>query len=155
MTAALAGLPVLKELPERLEIRRVADVDQLEAFALTITQDREALRYYQSAAEIVLQAAAPQWFYLGYVDRKPVATAEVTIGGGVAGLYNITTLQNHRGQGIGSFMTWHALQEARMAGVPAAVLQASAAGAGVYRRLGFRSFGEIVEYKPTGGDFPP
>jgi ribosomal protein S18 acetylase RimI-like enzyme len=148
MAANLDNLSLAARLPDGLEIRRVANVEQLEAFALTITQDAEALRFYQLAAHVLFQPSAPQWFYLGYADDEPVATVEVTIGGDAAGLYNITTLERYRGRRIGTAMTLHALQEARTNGISLAVLQAAAAGVGVYRRLGFEAFGEIAEYKP-------
>jgi ribosomal protein S18 acetylase RimI-like enzyme len=149
MAASWTDLSLAARLPDGLEIQRVANVEQLEAFALTITHDAEALRFYQMAAHVLLQPSAPQWFYLGYVHDEPVATVEVTIGGGAAGLYNITTLERYRGRGIGTAITSYALQEARLNGISLAVLQAAAAGVGVYRRLGFEAFGEIVEYKPV------
>ena len=124
---------------------------ELAAFALTITEDAEALRYYQLAASVLLQPAAPQWLYLGCLEGQPVATAELTIAGGVAGLYNITTLPAYRGRGIGSAMTWQPLLDARAAGLGAAVLQAADAGVNVYRRIGFAPFGVITEYKPPAG----
>ena len=80
-----------------------------------------------------------------------MATAELTIAGGVAGLYNITTLPACRGRGIGSAMTWQPLLDARAAGLGAAVLQAADAGVNVYRRIGFAPFGVITEYKPPAG----
>ena len=149
MAASLLDLPDRVEPPKGLEIRRVADQAQLEQFALTIDEEPEALRYYRLAAQVLLQPEAPQWFYLACIDDRPVATLELTLAGGVAGLYNIATLEGYRGRGIASAMTWQAMQAARAAGVDAVVLQAAAAGVGVYRRLGFTAFGDIVEYKPA------
>ena len=63
-------------------------------------------------------------------------------------MYNITTRTEWRGRGIATAMTLHVLKEAHRGGACAAVLQAAAAGIGLYQRLGFETFGEIVEYKP-------
>jgi ribosomal protein S18 acetylase RimI-like enzyme len=148
MAASLLDLPARAELPTGLEIRRVRDAAQLEQFALAIDAQPEALRFYQLAAPVLLQPQAPQWFYLGCRAGRPVATLELCLGGGVGGLYNITTRAAQRGQGIATALTWQALHDARAAGVKAAVLQAAPAGVGVYRRLGFAAYGDIVEYKP-------
>jgi ribosomal protein S18 acetylase RimI-like enzyme len=149
MAASLHDLPSDWEVPAGLEIRRVTNPAQLAAFARTITPDPHALRFYQLAAPVLFAPASPHWFYLGYMDGAPVATLEETIGGGLAGLYNITTLATHRGRGIASALTWRALDDARAAGQPCAVLQAAPAGVNVYRRLGFAPFGEIAEFKPA------
>ena len=45
-------------------------------------------------------------------------------------------------------MTVQPLVEAREQGHRAAILQAAAAGVGIYERVGFRAYGEITEYKP-------
>ena len=45
-------------------------------------------------------------------------------------------------------MTAHALEEARQLGCATAILQATAAGAGLYARLGFKAYGEVREFKP-------
>jgi ribosomal protein S18 acetylase RimI-like enzyme len=90
---------------------------------------------------------SPQWRYVGYLSGAPVATAELTIGGGVAGLYNITTLEAYRRRGIGTALTLRPLLEARDHGLRTGVLQAAPAGVGVYRQIGFRAFGDITEYK--------
>jgi ribosomal protein S18 acetylase RimI-like enzyme len=147
MAAKLTNLPAVA-LPPGLTVCRVHSDAELAAFALTITDDAEALRYYLLAAPILLQPNAPQWFYLGYLDGQAVASAELTVGGGVAGLYNITTRAECRGRGIGSAMTLQPLHDARAVGLGAAVLQAADAGVNVYRRIGFAPFGVITEYKP-------
>jgi ribosomal protein S18 acetylase RimI-like enzyme len=91
----------------------------------------------------------PTVHQVGYVSGEPVATAEATVEAGTVGLYNIATRSGFRQRGIGSMMTRRVLHDARTKGRDLAVLQAAAAGVGLYQRLGFVSFGEITEYKPT------
>ena len=107
------------------------------------------LEFYVRAAPVILHPASPLWLYLGYVDRVPVATAELTVGGGVVGLYGISTLAEHRRRGYGSALTARPLRDAMEAGQQVAILQAAPDGVGVYRRLGFQEFGRIREYKPS------
>lgn len=149
MAISLAELPAVPQLPDGLQIQRATTVDQLKAFALTVTPDAEPARFYQLTAQALLTPDCPQQFFLGFMKGMPVATLEATLAGGVAGLYNITTHASWRGRGLASTMTLHTLQEAHRRGAGAGVLQAAAAGIGVYRRLGFEAFGEIVEYKPV------
>ena len=59
------------------------------------------------------RARRPLRMYVGYADGEAVATCELTVAGGVAGLYGISTLAAHRHRGYGSAMTAHALLEAR------------------------------------------
>lgn len=135
-----------------LEVRRVRTTAELEVLARVTADnwdppDPHVLSFYQRTAGALLQVAAPQRFYIGYVDGVPVATAEATVEGGTVGLYNIATGEAFRGRGIASSLTWQALRDARDE-CDLAVLQAAAAGVGLYQRLGFVSFGEITEYKP-------
>ncbi len=60
----------------------------------------------------------------------------------------MATLARSRQQGIGTALTAAALDAARAAGYPTAVLQSSTAGHRVYARLGFAPCGEVREYKP-------
>ncbi len=110
--------------------------------------DRLLVRFYELAAPVLLARASPLRMYVGYADGEAVATCELTVAGGVAGLYGISTLAAHRHRGYGSALTGHALLEARRDGISRAVLQASADGLGVYERIGFEKFGQITEYKP-------
>lgn len=154
MSLPLDALPADVGPVEGLEVRRVRSEAELRAFAdLSAANwsppDAHVLEFYRRTAPALLQAASPQWYYLGYLEGRPVATAEATVTDGTAGLYNISTRPEFRGRGIGSRMTWQPLHDARAAGCDLAVLQAAPDGVSIYRRLGFAAYGDITEYKPS------
>jgi ribosomal protein S18 acetylase RimI-like enzyme len=136
------------------EVRRVRTVAELDVFARLSAgnwdpPDAQVLRFYERTAPALLSAESPQWLYVGYLDEEGVATAEATVHDGTVALFNISTRPAFRGRGIGSMMTSVPLRDAQAGGCDLAVLQAAAAGVGIYRRLGFADFGEITEYKPA------
>jgi ribosomal protein S18 acetylase RimI-like enzyme len=152
MSAQLDALPAAEETPAELSIERVATPAQLADFAAVDAAnwsppDTNVLRFYALAASVLLSRESPFRFFVGRVAREPVATLELALGGGVGGIYNVATLERFRRRGFASAMMRRALEEARAAGLRAAVLQASPDGVGVYRRHGFEEFGTITEYK--------
>lgn len=92
--------------------------------------------------------------YLALMDGQPVATSQVLLASGVAGIYQVTCLPEARGRGIGTAVTLAALLEARRRGYAIAILQASDLGYPVYRRLGFRDYGRLNEYRYSGEQHP-
>lgn len=151
MRAQLAEVPLF-DAPS-LRIERVRTREQLRAFARVSAAnwsppDEHVIEFYERTATAALRDDSPLRFYLGTHDAVPVATAEMTVSGATAGLYNIATLASARGRGFGSAMTTFPLAEARREGCTTAVLQASADGVGIYRRAGFVEVGTITEYKP-------
>ena len=74
---------------------------------------------------------------LGLLDDVPVATSAVYLAEGLAGVYNVATLAEYRGRGIGAAITWAAAEAGRRAGYRVSILQASQAGEPVYRRMGY------------------
>jgi hypothetical protein len=74
---------------------------------------------------------------VGLAGGEPVTTAAAYVTDGMAGIYNVATVPEHRGHGYGEAATWAAVALGARLGGTRAVLQASGAGEPVYRRMGF------------------
>jgi GNAT superfamily N-acetyltransferase len=154
MAAPLVTLRAAPLAPDGLRIEHVRDEAPLRDFARVVAAnwtppDELVTRFYELATPLLLRPDCPLRLYVGYLADLPVAASELTVGGGVVGLYNVCTLAAYRRRGFGGALTLRPLLDARAEGHAVAVLQASAAGAGIYARLGFTAFGSIDEYKLT------
>jgi GNAT superfamily N-acetyltransferase len=91
--------------------------------------------------------------FLAFLNGEPVATSQLCLSAGVAGIYNVATLPEARGRGIGSAMVMALLLAARQHGYHVGILQSSQMGYTVYRNLGFQDFGKLSVYL-WDGDSP-
>lgn len=91
--------------------------------------------------------------YVGYANGTPVACSAVTVTEGVAGIFCVGTIKGFRGRGYGSAMTRAAIDGGRSIGAQAAYLAATKLGAGVYKRIGFRTVAEYPTWKKGDGVF--
>ncbi len=146
MAMELKDLPRSPDGPGNLTVRRVETLKDLADAIAVFGGDASIGAFYRKAAPLLLQPACPMRLFVGYLDGEPAATSELFLGGGVAGVYAVGTLERFRGKSIGSVLTWTAASKARREGVTAAILQASDAGQGVYARLGFRACCRFCEY---------
>jgi ribosomal protein S18 acetylase RimI-like enzyme len=84
--------------------------------------------------------------YVGILHEKVIATSQLFLGAGVAGIYVVATLPEARRLGVGAAMTLAPLQEALAMGYRIGILHSSRQGEGVYRRLGFREYCRMSYY---------
>lgn len=149
MAADLAVVPHSLPTPTGLSIVPVQDRASLRPWIRVMRVGFRTPEHAEPALLDVFAAilAVPQLrTYLALMDGRPVATSQLFLAAGVAGIYNVTCLPEARGQGIGAAVTLAPLSEARRRGYRMAILQASDLGYPVYRRLGFRDYGRLNEY---------
>lgn len=77
-------------------------------------------------------------------DGELVATSMLYLHNNLAGIYGVATKPEHRGMGLAAHLTAEPLRSAWELGYRTGLLQASAMGAPVYARIGFRSHGDMA-----------
>lgn len=89
--------------------------------------------------------------WVGYRDGLPVATAATVVSHNVIGVYNVATMPEERGRGYGEAITRHAIGEAaRQSGLMRVILQSTAQGERLYKRLGFREVSRVIVFNSNG-----
>jgi GNAT superfamily N-acetyltransferase len=145
--AAERVLPPVRPLPQ-LEYRRVED----EAARLQFNDVMSECFGIPYPISSEIYGAEPMWHsrfvgHLGYLEGRPVASAATVVAAGVAGVYSVATLSEHRCKGYGEAITRHALEEARRwSGIERTVLQACPAAVPLYQRMGYRRVTSYTVY---------
>jgi GNAT superfamily N-acetyltransferase len=75
--------------------------------------------------------------FLAYWGEQPAATSALFLALGAAGIYNVATLEEFRGRGLGTAVTLSALLDAYALDYRVGVLQASPMGLPIYQKMGF------------------
>lgn len=143
MAVEISALGPLRELPG-VTIARVNDLSTLEAWARTSAVGfgapvEAASVFFNMFKNEVVAPGSPWLVHLAMLYGEPVATSMTLFNSGVAGVFNVATLPQARGRGIGGEITRAGLLEAGARGYRVGVLQASSMGYRVYRRLGFET----------------
>lgn len=152
MAVDLNALAQAQQNVEGLEIRVVEDEETLRTWAHVFTLGYELPPDWEEVifeSWLRLGLEWPMRNYLGFVEGKPVSTSTLFLGGGAAGIYDVATLREARGQGLGAALTLQPLLEAYRLGYRVGVLQSSEMGYHVYERLGFRHVCQIEYFYLT------
>jgi GNAT superfamily N-acetyltransferase len=112
----------------------------------------EYLEYLESVGVPagLLSGADPTAFHtlVARRDDENVATAIAFDHHGDCGIYNTSTLETARRQGLGTALTARHVHDAAARGCSTASLQSTAMAERVYAAVGFRDLGRILEYVP-------
>ena len=151
MSLDLANLNETRPAVPNFKTVRVKTLTQLEQFITIQAHNSElptsaAEAWFDLEADIGLGDHLPWQRYLGCWHGKPVAAASTVVGAGVVGLYQVATLPQARGQGLGTAISLAAMQDARQRGHYQAILHSTPMGLNVYRRLGFEPVTNIDVY---------
>ena len=84
------------------------------------------------------------------VDHQPAGVSIAIRTGDVSGVYGVGTRPEFRRRGVGTALSWAAVNAGREWGCEAVVLQATAAGLPVYERIGFRTIVPYVTFTQLG-----
>jgi GNAT superfamily N-acetyltransferase len=151
MAIELRNLKDEHRRPEGLTVKPVSNTEELRHFfdVWIIAHDipnMVADAYHRIFSDLLFTDNPESSFYVGYKDNEPVATSTIFYGGGVAGLWWVSTIPKARRQGIGTEMTLEPLRIARDMGYRASTLWATDMGLPIYRRLGYKEYFKSKHY---------
>ena len=131
MAANLTSLPESYPSPKHLLIKRVENEEELDIWSRVLSDvfgnpDFVADAWFDFFLNLGFDS--PFINYIGSIDNTVVATSSVFLAGGVAGIYDVATLEGARRKGIGAAMTAIPLLEARSVGYRVGTLESSESG---------------------------
>jgi GNAT superfamily N-acetyltransferase len=137
-----------------LEVREVLDASDFEAWLRVCVEsfpfDPVVAASWRAAHEpLGFGPESPLHNYVAWLDGRPVAVSALLHGRETAGIWNVGTLADVRGRGIGREATLAALRDARAAGYHLSVLGSSPMGLPVYTRIGFVEVCRIRHFGPA------
>ncbi|MFK8101814.1 MAG: GNAT family N-acetyltransferase [Saprospiraceae bacterium] len=96
--------------------------------------------------QTVYQHSKATRFYLAKVADQAASILLSFVKDNTVGIYAVSTLETFRNRGISSALTHYALTAAKNEDCDLATLQATKMGEGVYRKLGFKIYGNFDVY---------
>ena len=154
MVATADDLQIEKQHIADYQIKEIDSTQDMAIYAAILSSlwgdSLEAVnvrKYCNLLGEHNLQLNRANRFYLGYLKKKPVCAASVFYSVDTAGIYDLVTVNDYRKQGLASVMFGHLLAEIKRNGYSHYTLQASEAGANIYKQAGFKPVNTIYVYE--------
>ena len=151
MAIDLNHLGPVPELPPGIVIEEIREreglVEHMRLVAVGFELPSEVETAFRMAVEeLPVGPSTPVRCFVAREQGRPVGTSLVVLAGRAAAIFDVVTVPEARGRGIGTLVTDVALRAARDAGQRIAILESSPIGYNVYRRLGFAEYGQIAHY---------
>jgi ribosomal protein S18 acetylase RimI-like enzyme len=144
MSAPLAGLPAF-DVPPGVTWSTVDDDASFDAMIDVMSRGfgmPDDLRPFLEHALRPQAGPVPELAtFVVHLDGVPASTSLAAVVGEAVVIYNVATLPESRGRGLGALATRLAMRHGIEHGAEVAVLEASAMGYPIYRRLGFEEVG--------------
>lgn len=106
----------------------------------------QALEFFRQLFPRAITSDPDIQLFGGFLDGAPIASSVAIRSGPVVGVYSVGTAERARRRGIGTAMTWRAVEAGREWGCEAATLQASHMGEPIYRSMGFETVTSYVHW---------
>ncbi len=135
-----------REIVNKVEIIKIENMETLKVWNDTILmgfgfpKEVRSDFFYKAFSSILLNDKASASAFLAYYNGNPVASSLVLYKAGVAGIHMVTTLEEARGKGIGTTITFASLKEAKKLGYETAVLHSTEMALNMYKRMGFKEY---------------
>jgi GNAT superfamily N-acetyltransferase len=139
MLADLPARPSSFPIPDSLRVEPVHNLEMLDIWKHISTAGFgvDVQVHADAYARHGFGPAAISLHYTGYLENTPVTSGTLLLAGGIAGIWDVSTPPAMRGQGFGSAITLHMLDEAHRRGYQQAWVWSSKIGQGVYSKVGF------------------
>lgn len=144
-------LPPRRPLPD-LELRRVDGPETRRALSeINALAYGEPIDWVDEALNVETLWGAGTFGYVGYLDGRPVTTAETIPMDGVLYVALVATLPEEQRKGYGEAVMRHSLERAREAtGLERTVLHSSPAGFQLYKDMGYRPVASFLAFAAAG-----
>lgn len=134
---------------DEVYVRAITDINDLAKWSeiVTLNMYGKSPNSTSNLLEIVSQIDSNEFkFFMAYIDDKPVATSCLFVKDGIAGIYQVATIEEYRNRGIGKEITMAPLKLAKDMGMEIAVLHASQLGTYIYKTIGFKEYSKLGRY---------
>ncbi|MCB0180832.1 MAG: GNAT family N-acetyltransferase, partial [Anaerolineae bacterium] len=91
--------------------------------------------------------------YLAFLDEQPVSAGALLRTNGAASITNLVTIDDYRGQGVATTLTYRMLADARELDCDHVMAYSTAQGFSLFHRLGFEIFSQRQWFLPPGIDY--
>jgi ribosomal protein S18 acetylase RimI-like enzyme len=151
MAAAIAHITTPHPIDSAVTVVPVENEGMMEQWVHVFNEvfglpDFAAEFWFENLISLGLEEDKPLRHYVAMLEGRVVGSSSLLFWNGVAGIYNVATVQSVRQRGIGAALTLIPLQQAQGEGYQIAVLQSSDMALNLYRKMGFQQYCRFEAY---------